>query len=1119
MPSSDRIFERALKLAPAERAAYLRRACAGNAALRSELDSLLDAHASFPGLLALPTARLQPDTTLGPYDILHEHGRGGMGVVYLARDRRDGRPVALKALPAPLRADPRRRAHLRSEARLLASVTHPNVAAIHALERHQGADYLVLEFVPGPTLAERLRRGPLTVDHLLSIARGIALALEAAHGRGVAHLDLKPDNVVLSVDRGVKVLDFGLARLTLPETGRPHRGGTRPGIARGTPGYASPEQLRGRPGDLKCDLFSFGALFYECWTRRPAFPGLTTAERIAATRAAAPDWDLLPVSTPESVRLLLRSCLDRDPRRRPSSASALRRVLDDEIGRRAIPHPRTRGKPPADRTDRARPTNLPVALDTFVGRQGEVRRLRALLARHRLVTVTGPGGGGKSRLAVETSRALLGGPRRSRIRTDDGIWLVELAGAPKVQSALQAIAVALGIREERGRTLRRSLDAALADRHLLIILDNGEHLPPAFARLIDALLDAGQGIRILVTSRSPLGCRHEELLRLEPLPVPPRHAPVAELRKNASARLFLDRARTVEPSFRLAREDRDAVVEICQRLDGLPLALELAAASIAIMPIRKILQQLRATLPVPGEMETAGRHRTLEELVEWSERLLPEAERRLFRRLSVFAGSFTLRAAETVGSGDGVPPWQTFELLSALIRHSLVEAVAASSGSSPARGESEPRYRMLEVVRRYALRRLSRSGESPAVRRRHRDVLLELAREAARHSRGPEQAVWLERLHATQYDFRAALEWSARRDPGGPGLQLAASLGWFWSVRGHWTEGSRLLAEVIAAARSIPSRRVTPEMRRARLHATLWAGNLAFNRGDLAQAVGLYKEVLRGARRHDHLELAGSALLNLGAAAILQGDLDAARGYLEEAIPIQKRLRQPGELAILYLNLGVVAEREQALGRAASLYGKSLALRERIGDPWSVARSLNNVGVVAEKRGRLDEAARLHRRALGIRRRLDDRRGIAETLHNLAAIDARRGRLARAGRGFAEGLEIRASIGDEIGTISGLEAVASTLLQRSPRSSVLLLAHTDAWRTRISFLASPTTQRERERVGRLLTEILPQTLIDEENRRGRDLPVAEAVRLALEVCRAKGAPPAIPRVRSGAPRH
>lgn len=447
-----------------------------------------------------------------------ELGRGGTGVVYLAFDGRKERPVAIKVLPSWLHHDPRRRARLQEEARLLAEVNHPAVATIRALERHGEVDFLVPEHAPGPTLGARLASGALSMDEVLHIGRGITHALEAAHARGVAHRDLKPENVILPPSGGVKVLDFGLARI-LParapriaparSTGQRSRQRRRPlPLVRGTPGFASPEQLQGHLGDTRSDLFSLGCILYECSTGRPTFGGATPVVRIEATRLSEPDWTALPADTPEAIRRILHGTLVRRPSRRIRDATAVRRLLEAEISRRSI----FAAEPPW--TDTPVSTNLPFALDSFIGRQVEQRDTLRLLENTHLVTLTGPGGSRKTRLALEVARARLARERRGQPSFPDGIWQVELASASHLEGALHAIAAVLQVRERRGVSLRKSVADALAEIRLLLLLDNCEHLPPAFAGVVPAWIASAPGLRILATSRRPLACAGEHVKRI-----------------------------------------------------------------------------------------------------------------------------------------------------------------------------------------------------------------------------------------------------------------------------------------------------------------------------------------------------------------------------------------------------------------------------------------------------------------------------------------------------------------------------------------------------------------------------------------------------------------------------
>ena len=423
--------------------------------------------------------------------------------------------------------------------------------------------------------------------------------------------------------------------------------------------------------------------------------------------------------------------------------------------------------------------NLPSQATSFVGRAAELAELRSLLSGgSRLVTITGPGGIGKSRLALQVAAEALDG-------AGDGVWLVELAPVADPELVARTVAAVLGVREEPGRPVPDTLADAVGDRPLLMVLDNAEHVLGAVAKLADAMMRSCPRACLLVTSREPLGISGEHVFRIPALPVPPADlAAPGQLAAFESVQLFTERASMHRQGFVLDDDNAAAVASVCVRLDGIPLALELAAARLGSLSVPEISSRLdhRFRLLTGGSRTALPRHQTLRALIDWSYDLLNPEEQIVLDRLSVFAGGWTLAAAEAVTSAGDSGEWQVLDRLAALVDKSLVQA-DETQGST--------RYRLLETVRHYAAERLAqRAGaELDETRAAHRDYYLALVETAGAHLRGPDEAVWLDRLEAEFDNIRAALAFSLA-DPGTaePGLRLAAGLRWFCYMRGHGGE-------------------------------------------------------------------------------------------------------------------------------------------------------------------------------------------------------------------------------------------------------------------------------------------------------------------------------------------
>ena len=449
--------------------------------------------------------------------------------------------------------------------------------------------------------------------------------------------------------------------------------------------------------------------------------------------------------------------------------------------------------------------NLPAARTSFVGRRHEMLEVKRALAMTRLLTLTGAGGSGKTRLALEVGKDLLGA-------YPDGVWLVELAGLSEGTLVPPAVAGVLGVQERAGQSLTDTIGEVLRWKRMLLVLDNCEHLVEAAASLVDALLDSCQELRILATSREALGVAGEIRWTVPALSVPGPGSPsaVEDLEGYESARLFAERASERRPGFALHSGNAVAVAEICRKLDGIPLAIELAAARTGALAVEEISGRLADSLELltDGGRTRSPRQRTLRGALDWSYELLGEEERKLFRRLSVFAGGWTLAAAEVVGAGNDLEESAVIELLSQLVDKSLVRIELT--------GEAL-RYGFLEPVRQYAREKLGQSGEAEVVRRKHAAFFLALAEEAEPRLRGPQDREWLERLEEEHDNMRAALLWVLERGEFELGLMLAGALGMFWYAHGHLGEGRRWLEETL-----VKDTRASLEARIRALEALFW---------------------------------------------------------------------------------------------------------------------------------------------------------------------------------------------------------------------------------------------------------------------------------------------------------
>lgn len=631
-------------------------------------------------------------------------------------------------------------------------------------------------------------------------------------------------------------------------------------------------------------------------------------------------------------------------------------------------------------------SNLPHQLTSFIGRECEIAAVRQHLRRSRLMTLTGPAGTGKTRLALEVAAALVEEYR-------DGVWLVELAAVRDDFLIPQVVAATLGIREEPGVSLRVSLVTGLESRQLLIVIDNCEHLVGACADMVQSLLQQCPELTVLATSRESLHVPGEVIMQVPPLALPEPGVEVSwdEVMEAEAVRLFLARAQLAQPTFQLTEQNAADVVQVCLRLDGLPLALELAAARVQVLTVGQIRARLsdRFRLLSDGSRVGTERQHALRATLDWSYALLTEGERTLLQRLSAFAGGWTLEAAEAVCTGAGIEDGEVLDLLAGLVDKSLVQAEQDSDTK---------RYCFPESIREYASERLRGSGECKELQRRHAEHYLLLAEQAAPELLGPDQVRWLDRLEAELDNLRAAMECWLAWEETEPAMRFAGAIWRFWDMRGYVGEGRRWLEDVLARRAGDPTARVT---------ALIGAGALAQLQGDYTAATGWYSEALARSRELGDKQGIARSVNNLGLLASYQEDYERAIELLEESLDLNWELGRTWGAASVLLNLGEVARLQGDFDRAARLYGESLALFRELGDKWSVAVCLNNLGLVTGFQGDPGRAAGLHLESLFLFRDVGDNGGIADSLEGLALLARTQERWDRAARLFGAGAALR----------------------------------------------------------------------------------------------------------------
>ena len=684
----------------------------------------------------------------------------------------------------------------------------------------------------------------------------------------------------------------------------------------------------------------------------------------------------------------LRKILSEKLSAQPSSAT---RRLRDEIAAGEFPPART--PPAAPLREQAPDTsqhNLPAPRTSFVGREREMVEVKRTLAMTRLLTLTGAGGSGKTRLALEVAKDL------TSIYLD-GVWLVELAPVSEVALVPQIVAHTLGVREVPGRSLTDTLVGALKTKQVLLLLDNCEHLIDTCAHFGDTLLGSCPHLKILATSREPLGVAGEVIWRVPSLSTPStdRLPAAGELTRYDAVRLFLDRARLRLPDFGLTPGNAPAVADVCGRLEGIPLAIELATARVGALTVKEVAERLEDSLGILGTSlrTVTPRQQTMRATLEWSYRLLSQAERKLFKRLSVFAGGWTLKAAVVVGA-DGVQEDEILGLLSRLVDKSLVVAEATASG--------ETRYRMLETIRQYGQERLQNSSESAPVHRRHAAFYLAMAEKAELELKGAQQEAWLAQLEVEHDNLRSALSWTLEWEEAELALRLCGALGEFWHMRGHLSEGRRWLEAALAKGDA-------PSVARVKVLAKV--GWIAWEQSDLQRSVALSEEGLALARRLGDKSGVAATLNNLGVAMLLQGELGRAVESFEESMPLLRQLGDKQGLSCALLGLGAVAMIQGDYGQAMALQEEGLAAAREAGDVYMSMLALNHLGLVALQQEEYGRAEELCKQSLEAGRRSGMEHIVALSLHILAASAGWRGQPVRSARLWGTAEVLRETIG------------------------------------------------------------------------------------------------------------
>jgi len=971
-----------------------------------------------------------------------------MGEVYRARDSRLGREVAIKVLPTEMAADCERLERFEREARSASALTHPNIVTIYELGQVESTRYIAMELVEGHTLRELLNAGPIPMRDVVQIVSQIADGLAKAHEAGIVHRDLKPENLMITTDGQAKILDFGLAKIRptdcdeLSQMSTVVGAETRPGVLLGTVRYMSPEQVRGQPVDFRTDQFSLGSVLYEMITGTPPVRGNTAADMISEILQSEPEAVAsLNREAPAPLCWTIERCLAKDAEKRYLSTRDLAQdfaAIRDRFSQLTYRHHETR------------PSNLPIQLTAFIGREKEVATLKELLLRPdvMLVTADGPGGVGKTRLALQVAEELVD-------QFPGGVYCVPLAAITDPTSIPSLIAQTVGLRETGVQpeiALHQYLQSSLSAPTLLV-LDNFEHLLNA-AQLVAELLALRSSVKILVTSRAPLHIYGEYEFPVPPLAVPDPKAlpPPNALLEYSALALFAERATAVKPDFKLTQENASAVSEICAHLDGLPLAIELAAARIKLLSPAAMQKRLasRLQLLTGGGLDRPARQQTLRGAIDWSYDLLTPAEQQLFRRLSVFVSGCTLEAVEAVCNTKGDLELDPLEGMASMVDKSLLRQI------EPLEGES--RFMMLETIREYGLEKLSSSGEEVAIRRGHAAYFLVLAEEGASDFPETERTDWLNRLEVEHDNLRSALEWLIDSKGADWGLRLGGALFRFWETREYLAEGRDLLGKLLSIGEATPNK--------VRARALFASGVLAGVQGDYVSANKSIEESLLISQDLGDQNGMAVALNALAVLARTRGDLAASRALQEKSLALWTEIGDQKAVARCLSNLSNVVRAQGDYVRARSLSADCLSIFRELGDRTGIAWALNYQGDVARGENEYNEARLHYEQSLKAFQELGDKWGIAGSLADL-------GNLARDEKDFDaaeslyhQSLRMFHELDHKRGIARLLECLAClTASQTQPERSLRLAGAAASLR---QALGAPLTPDEQAKLERLL---------------------------------------------------
>ena len=981
------------------------------------------------------------------YAIQREVARGGMATVYLATDTRHDRQVAVKVMDPSVVGGVGADRFLR-EIAIAARLTHPHIVPLYDSgelkpepgngDDGTGALYYVMPYISGESLRDRLdRTGPLPPAEVERVVREVASALDYAHRQGVVHRDIKPENVMLSEGHAV-VADFGIARALLAESAATTI--TQIGMIVGTPTYMAPEQAGGEEIDGRADQYSLACVAYELLVGKPPFTGNTVMALLAQHLASAPPAvrTLEPIA--DTVEAAVHRALAKQPAHRFTTTSEFAEAFASSAQARSTGSFRLPSGAVPQRAPR-----LPEPITPLVGRETEVRTILALLQRDgvRLVTLHGPGGIGKTRLALEVAS-------RAMPLFESGAYFVPLAEAEGADALVSRLTLALGM---RGAVVGSSdaLRDQLRERETLLVLDNFEQVAEDASAEISALLGDCPGLTILVTSQVLLRLYGEHEFPVDALPLPASHhsARAGTVAQSAAVQLFVERASAARQGFVLDDDNAAAVAGICAALDGVPLALELAAARVRTTTPQALLPRIRQSLDAlgGGARDLPPRQRTMRAAIAWSHDGLPEEECILFRRLAVFEGGASAEAAASICADD--EPIEAIEdRLASLADKSLLRPLTGMDGT--------PRYHMLRPVLAFAREALATAGELDRLSDAHAEVYADLARQAEPHV-GKGDGAWLDHLEVEHDNLRAALDRLASTGHATDALRMALSLWRFWEARSLAREGLERLRTLLAATH-------VEHDPKLRMHALFAAGILADACGDYRVGRELFDEHLALTEQRGDARGATLARNNLAILLLRQGLADDAIPFFEQTVTALRETGDRSGVAMGLANIGNAECARRNYAAARERYAESLQLFREAHDEVNVAWALSHLGDVARDEGDATQAKARYREGIAAFQALGHWRGLAAVLVDLAELVAGEGELREARALLEDALTRVAEAGDQRGMLRVFEVMAGLATLGGADERALRLAGAVAGLR--DALGAPLSDADRARIER-----------------------------------------------------